>query len=69
MTTTDQLHSIAEASELTGLSTHTLRYYERAGLMLDPVDRASSSHRRYSQSDINWVTFLTKLMSSVSPPS
>jgi DNA-binding transcriptional MerR regulator len=67
MTENEQLHSIAEAAELTGLSTHTLRYYERAGLMLDPVDRASSSHRRYSQSDINWVTFLTKLRSTSMP--
>ena len=36
----------------TGLSTHTLRYYERAGLMFAPVDRASSSHRRYSEADV-----------------
>ena len=40
--------AISEAASATGLSTHTLRYYERAGLMLEPVDRASSTHRRYS---------------------
>ncbi|MCU1414006.1 MAG: MerR family transcriptional regulator [Microbacteriaceae bacterium] len=67
MTTTDELLSISEAAERTGLSTHTLRYYERAGLMLDPVDRASSTHRRYSPSDVNWVTFLTKLRSTSMP--
>ncbi len=67
MTTTDELLSISDAAQRTGLSTHTLRYYERAGLMLDPVDRASSTHRRYSQSDINWVTFLTKLRSTSMP--
>jgi DNA-binding transcriptional MerR regulator len=59
--------SIAEAAEMTGLSTHTLRYYERAGLMFGAVDRASSSHRRYSQADINWVQFLTKLRSTAMP--
>ena len=52
---------IAEASAATGVSAHTLRYYERVGLMLTPVDRASSSHRRYSDADIAWVRFLTRL--------
>ncbi|MFI6429952.1 MerR family transcriptional regulator [Rhodococcus oryzae] len=59
--------SIAEAAERTGLSTHTLRYYERAGLMLTAVDRASSRHRRYSDDDITWVGFLTKLRSALMP--
>ncbi|KQZ08178.1 MerR family transcriptional regulator [Agromyces sp. Root1464] len=59
--------SIAEAAERTGLSTHTLRYYERAGLMLTAVDRASSRHRRYSDDDIVWVGFLTKLRSALMP--
>jgi DNA-binding transcriptional MerR regulator len=59
--------SIAEAAERTGLSTHTLRYYERAGLMLAPVDRASSRHRRYHENDIAWVEFLTKLRSTSMP--
>lgn len=53
--------SIAAAAEATGVSTHTLRYYEREGLMLTPVDRASSSHRRYTDADVSWVRFLTKL--------
>ncbi|MDQ6772188.1 MAG: MerR family transcriptional regulator [Candidatus Dormibacteraeota bacterium] len=53
--------SIANAAEATGLSTHTLRYYERVGLMLDRIGRASSSHRRYSDDEIRWVVFLTKL--------
>lgn len=53
--------SIAEAAAATGVSAHTLRYYERAGLMLTPVDRASSSHRRYSDADIAWLQFLTRL--------
>ncbi|MGO4205663.1 MerR family transcriptional regulator [Rhodococcus sp. TAF43] len=59
--------SIAEAAERTGLSTHTLRYYERAGLMLTAVDRASSRHRRYHDRDIVWVGFLTKLRSTSMP--
>lgn len=67
MTTTDARLSISEVASSTGLSTHTLRYYERAGLMLSPVDRASSTHRRYSEQDINWVRFLTKLRSTGMP--
>jgi DNA-binding transcriptional MerR regulator len=59
--------SISEAAALTGLSTHALRYYEREGLMLGGVDRASSTHRRYTEADINWVVFLTKLRSTAMP--
>ena len=33
--------TIAEAAEQTGLTAHTLRYYERDGLMLRSVDRAA----------------------------
>src|ERR1700709_250318 len=67
MTLVDASLSISEAAERTGLSTHTLRYYEREGLMLSGVDRASSSHRRYSSGDITWVEFLTKLRSTAMP--
>jgi DNA-binding transcriptional MerR regulator len=35
--------------------------------MLSGVDRASSSHRRYSDGDITWVEFLTKLRSTAMP--
>jgi DNA-binding transcriptional MerR regulator len=53
--------SISDAARELGLTAHTLRYYERAGLMLEPVDRATSSHRRYSERDLNWVGLVTKL--------
>lgn len=46
--------TIAAAARTSGLSVHTLRYYERAGL-IDGVDRASSGHRRYSEADMAWV--------------
>ena len=44
--------SIAEAAEQTGLTAHTLRYYERDGLLLHSVERASSGHRRYTDDDL-----------------
>jgi DNA-binding transcriptional MerR regulator len=59
--------SIADVAERTGLSAHTLRYYERAGLMLAPVDRAPSTHRRYSETDVRWVELLTKLRATGMP--
>lgn len=52
--------TIAEAAERTGLSAHTLRYYERDGLMLQ-VGRADSGHRRYSEGDLAWIELITKL--------
>lgn len=54
-------YSIAEAAEATGLTTHTLRYYERDGLMLREVGRAASGHRRYTDADLQWITMLTCL--------
>ena len=59
--------SIADVVARTGLTAHTLRYYERAGLMLGPVDRAPSSHRRYREADVRWVTLLTKLRATGMP--
>ena len=59
--------SISDAANATGLSVHTLRYYERAGLMLDPVERAPSSHRRYTEDEIRWVTLLTRLRATGMP--
>jgi len=67
MSTTEELLSISEVAEATGLTAHTLRYYERVGLMLHEVDRASSQHRRYSAADVNWIVFLTRLRSTSMP--
>ena len=67
MTLVETSLSISQAAERTGLSTHTLRYYEREGLMIGDVDRASSSHRRYTDADLTWVEFLTKLRSTAMP--
>jgi DNA-binding transcriptional MerR regulator len=54
------LLTIEQVAQRSGLSAHTLRYYERAGL-LDPVGRASSGHRRYAAHDLAWIEFLTRL--------
>ena len=59
--------TIAQAAEQTGLTTHTLRYYERDGLMLAAVDRSSSGHRRYSARDLTWIEMITRLRSTGMP--
>lgn len=53
-------HSISEVSEASGLSAHTLRWYERIGL-LDPIDRSHNGQRRYSDADLTRLAFLGRL--------
>ncbi|ROR81797.1 DNA-binding transcriptional regulator, MerR family [Plantibacter flavus] len=67
MTTLHEGYAISDVAEQTGLSVHTLRYYERAGLMPRPIGRSSSTHRRYSEGDVSWVVFLTRLRSTGMP--
>ncbi|HLO32426.1 MAG TPA: MerR family transcriptional regulator [Anaerolineales bacterium] len=52
--------TIQEVSQATGLNAHTLRYYERIGL-IHPIDREQNTHRRYTADDVGWIDFLTKL--------
>jgi DNA-binding transcriptional MerR regulator len=58
--------TISEVAERTGLTRHTLRYYERDGLMLG-VGRAGSGHRRYSERDLGWIELITKLRATGMP--
>ncbi|HEY0951424.1 MerR family transcriptional regulator [Nocardioides sp.] len=60
-------HSIAEAAAATDLTPDTLRYYERDGLMLRPVDRSATGHRRYSEADLTWIQLLTCLRGTGMP--
>lgn len=57
--------NISQVSQLLGLSPHTLRYYERAGL-LDPVQQ-QGGRRRYSQQDIAWLRFIQRLRGTDMP--
>ena len=59
--------TIAQLSDLTGVSRHTLRYYERMGLVpLVERDR-SSGHRRYTPDHARWITFLRHLREAGMP--
>ena len=59
--------TIAEAARRTGVSVHTLRYYERAGLVVSPVDRTSGGRRRYRELDLKWIIICTKLRATGMP--
>jgi len=59
--------TVRQTAERTGLSEHTLRYYERAGL-LRPVRRHDSSgHRRYSADDVARIATLACLRATGLP--
>jgi DNA-binding transcriptional MerR regulator len=51
--------TVGRAAELLGLSTHTLRYYERIGLV--EVARSGSGERRYDRAALGRVIFITRL--------
>ncbi len=58
--------NIKAMSKQTGLSAHTLRYYEKIGLILG-VDRDSKGHRDYSEKDIIWIEFIKRLKATRMP--
>jgi DNA-binding transcriptional MerR regulator len=59
--------SIAEAARRSGVSAHTLRYYERVGLAVTPVDRTPGGRRRYQRLDLEWITICTRLRATGMP--
>lgn len=59
-------YSIAQAAAQSGLSIDTLRYYERIGLV-EPPARDSGGRRTYSDEDLAWLHFLTKLRTTGMP--
>lgn len=58
------LLTIAQTASRTGLTPHTLRYYEQDGLLLAPVPRSSSGQRRYREEDVAWIVLVTRLRST-----
>ncbi len=58
--------NIQKVAHVTGLSVHTLRYYEKIGL-LDLVVRTSSGYRHYTEADLSWIEFLKRLRETGMP--
>lgn len=53
-------YTISEVAAICGLSAHTLRWYERIGLM-SHVDRSHTGQRRFTNKDLDWIGLLGKL--------
>ncbi|MEU9235282.1 MerR family transcriptional regulator [Streptomyces subrutilus] len=60
MSLTQTRYTISEVEARTGLTQHTLRWYERIGLM-PHVDRSHSGQRRFTDKDLDWLAFVGKL--------
>jgi DNA-binding transcriptional MerR regulator len=58
--------TIQQFSEISGLSVHTLRYYEKIAL-LDPVPRNASGYREYAEVHLRQVEFLKRLRDTGMP--
>lgn len=52
--------NIAELERRTGVSRHTLRYYEKEGLLLE-VARRGNNYRDYSEQSVQRVTMMRQL--------
>jgi DNA-binding transcriptional MerR regulator len=59
-------YTIQAMAALCGMTAHTLRYYERVGL-IQPVWRARNGHRRYSEQDEKWLRFLKSMRTTHMP--
>ncbi|ALB63707.1 Transcriptional regulator, MerR family [Cronobacter condimenti 1330] len=56
---------IQEFAALSGLGAHTLRYYEKLGLLVPA--RNSSGHRDYRRADLDWAAFIKRLKETDMP--
>ena len=58
--------TIQQVAEKTAVSAHTLRYYEKIGL-LERIGRHENGHRRYVEADLGWIHFLKLLRATGMP--
>ncbi len=56
-------YTIKQAAERTGLSEHTLRYYDREGL-LPLLERSESGIRKFKENDLEWIGLICCLKNS-----
>ncbi|MFJ2029549.1 MerR family transcriptional regulator [Streptosporangium sp. NPDC087985] len=59
--------SIGQVAERTGLSVHALRFYEREGILANPVRRGPGGRRFYSEDDVEWLRLCIILRASGMP--
>lgn len=61
-----QALKVGDLAKKTGLSAHTIRYYERIGL-LPYAFRDHSGHRHYAEDILVWVEFINRLKTTGMP--
>ncbi|MFI6522196.1 MerR family transcriptional regulator [Spirillospora sp. NPDC050679] len=59
--------TIGEVAARTGLSVHTLRFYEREGVLANPVRRGPGGRRLYLEEDVHWLNLCVVLRASGMP--
>ena len=61
------MYSIKETSDITNVSSYTLRYYEKEEILFP--NRDAQGNRTYSDNDIKWIKFVVRLKNSQMPIS
>ncbi|HOV41668.1 MAG TPA: MerR family transcriptional regulator [Oscillospiraceae bacterium] len=59
-------YTIKQAAEKTGLTEHTIRYYDKEGL-LPLLERSQGGIRKFSERDIEWLGLICCLKNSGMP--
>ncbi len=60
------LLTLKEIREETGLSSDTIRFYEKEGIIIDVI-RLENGHRRYRTQDLEWLKFVNCLKATGMP--
>jgi DNA-binding transcriptional MerR regulator len=59
-------YTIHQMAQLTGLSIHTLRYYDSLGIT-PSVERSTSGYRTYTEEDVRGLLFIKRLRDTGMP--
>jgi DNA-binding transcriptional MerR regulator len=59
--------TIGQVAERTGLSIHTLRFYEKEGVLATPPRRSAGGRRVYTEHDVEWLNLCVVLRGSGMP--
>ncbi|MDD3413493.1 MAG: MerR family transcriptional regulator [Lachnospiraceae bacterium] len=60
------MYTIKQISEKTNLTEHTIRYYDREGL-IPLITRTKSGIRQFSEDDLEWINLICCLRNSGMP--
>ena len=58
--------NINKVSKISGISAHTLRYYEKIGIFQE-IPRNTSGHRNFTENDLLWANFINRLKETEMP--